>query len=197
VFLAAVPVALAAFVLSLFLKEVPLRGTSRAGSSDVGEAFGMPEGTDRAQQLQIAIARLFRKQGREALPAIRAESGTTLEVADAWCVAQVHVRRRLGAESSLAAISRRFRVPAPVLQPAFGAARDNGYLSGTDDDLQLTEQGHEEMHKVIAGTRAWLESELRDWGAADDELLSEALNNLAIQFVNEDAGVRLEPAATN
>jgi len=53
------------------------------------------------------------------------------------------------------------------------------------------------MHKVIAGTRAWLESELRDWGAADDELLSEALNNLAIQFVNEDAGVRLEPAATN
>ena len=30
VFLAAVPVALVAFVLSLFLKEVPLRGTSRA-----------------------------------------------------------------------------------------------------------------------------------------------------------------------
>ncbi len=81
--------------------------------------------------------------------------------------------------------------------PAFGAARDNGYLSGTDDDLQLTEQGHEEMHKVIAGTRAWLESELRDWGADDDELLSGALNNLAIQFVNEDAGLRLEPAATN
>jgi MFS family permease len=197
VFLAAVPVALAAFVLSLFLKEVPLRGTSRAGSSDVGEAFGMAEGTDRAQQLQIAIARLCRKQGREALPAIRAESGTTLDVADGWCVTQVHVRRRLGADSSLTAISRRFRIPAPVLQPAFDAARDNGYLSGGDDDLQLTEQGHEEMHKVIASTRAWLESELSDWGAADDELLSEALHRLATQFVNEDAGLRLEPAATN
>jgi EmrB/QacA subfamily drug resistance transporter len=196
VFLAAVPVALAAFVLSLFLREVPLRGTSRAGSSDVGEAFGMPEGTDRAQQLQIAIARLFRKRGREALPTIRMESGTSLDAADAWCVAQVHVRRRLGANSSLAAISRRFRVPAPVLQPAFSAARDNGYLSGADDDLELTEQGHEEMHKVIDGIRAWLESELVDWGAADDQLLSEALNRLAIQFVDEDAGLQLE-AATN
>jgi MFS family permease len=38
---------------------------------------------------------------------------------------------------------------------------------------------------------------LRDWGAADDELLSQALNRLAIRFVNEDAGLRLEPAAMN
>ena len=50
VFLAAVPVALLAFVLALFLKEVPLRDTSRAGASDVGEAFGMPEGSDSASR---------------------------------------------------------------------------------------------------------------------------------------------------
>jgi EmrB/QacA subfamily drug resistance transporter len=197
VFLAAVPVALVAFVLSLFLKEVPLRGTSRVGTSDIGEAFGMPEGADSAQQLQIAIARLFRKQGRVALPAIRAASGTTLDVADAWCVAQVHVRDRLGADSSLAAIGRSFHVPAQVLEPAFQAARDNGCLTGEDDRLELTEQGHEEIHKVIAGTRAWLASELSDWGADDDELLSRALTAMATRFVDEDADRRLEPAASS
>lgn len=178
-FLAAVPVALVAFVLSLFLKEVPLRGTSRVASSDIGEAFGMPEGADSAQQLQIAIARLFRNQGRVALPAIREASGTTLDVADAWCVAQVHVRRHLRADSSLAAVSRSFHVPAPVLEPAFHAARNNGYLTGEHDRLELTAQGHEEIHKVIAGTRAWLASELSDWRADDDELLSEALTAMA------------------
>ena len=33
-----------AFVVSLFLKEVPLRGTSRAAASDVGEGFGTARG---------------------------------------------------------------------------------------------------------------------------------------------------------
>jgi hypothetical protein len=178
VFQAAVSVALVAFVLSLFLKEVPLRGTSRVGGSDIGEAFGMPEGADSAQQLKIAIARLFRKQGRVALPAIREASGTTLDIADGWCVAQVHVRDRLGADSSLAAIGRSFHVPAQVLEPAFHAARDNGYLTGEDDRLELTEQGHEEIHKVIA-------------------LLSKALTAMATRFVDEDADRRLEPAPAN
>jgi len=124
-------------------------------------------------------------------------SGTTLDIADGWCVAQVHVRDRLGADSSLAAIGRSFHVPAQVLEPAFHAARDNGYLTGEDDRLELTEQGHEEIHKVIAGTRARLASELSDWGADDDELLSKALTAMATRFVDEDADRRLEPAPAN
>ena len=194
VFLAAVPVALVAFGLSLFLKEVPLRGTSRAGTSDVGEAFGMPKGADSAQHLQIAIARLFRKHGRAALSAIRDESGSSLDVADAWCVAQVHVRHRLGADNSLDSIGCRYRVPATVLRPAFQAARDHGYLGGDDGQLQLTDLGHEEIHMLIAGTRSWLASELRDWGA-DDEMLAQALTTMATRFVDEDADLRLELAA--
>ena len=55
VFLSAVPVALVAFALAWFLKEVPLRGSSRAGVSDVGDAFGMPEDSDRVRRLEVAI----------------------------------------------------------------------------------------------------------------------------------------------
>ena len=124
VFLAAVPVAIAAFVLSLFLKQVPLRGTAQAGASSVGDGFGMPEGSDRAQQLQTAIARVIRQKGREAFATIHETSGTTLDVADGWCVAQVHVRDRVGAPTSLVSIARQVRVPSPVLRPAFTIARD-------------------------------------------------------------------------
>ena len=198
VFLAAVPVALVAFVLSLFLKEVPLRGTSRVGTTEIGEAFGMPEGADSAQQLQIAIARLFRKQGRVALPAIREASGTTLDVADGMVRgAGARPRPRSGPTAAWQRSADRSTCRLRCCEPAFHAARDNGYLTGEDDRLELTEQGHEEIHKVIAGTRAWLASELSDWGAADDELLSEALTAMATRFVDEDADRRLEPAAAS
>ncbi len=186
VFLAAVPVALIAFVVALFLKQVPLRGTSRAGAADVGDAFGMPEGANSALQLQTAIARLFQRKGREAFVAIRENSGSDLMVADGWCVGQVHVRQSVGADSSLEAIARRIRVPAQVLEPAFHAARDHGYLAGPDDELRLTESGQLEVDKFIDSARAWLAVELSDWGAADEPLLSQALGNMAKQFVDHD-----------
>lgn len=88
VFLAAVPVAGAAFVLALFLKEVPLRESSRAGAADVGGGFGMPESGDSNQQLQVAIARLIRTRGGPALDRLRRTSGTDLDVANAWCLGE-------------------------------------------------------------------------------------------------------------
>jgi hypothetical protein len=64
VFLAAVPVAGVAFVLSLVLKEFALRDTAKAGATDVGGGFGMPERAESLQQLQTAIARVLRSRGR-------------------------------------------------------------------------------------------------------------------------------------
>ena len=193
VFLAAVPVAVVAFVLALFLKEVPLRGTARAAAADVGDGFGKPEPADSAEQLQIAIARLLRRQGREALPRVRERSGTSLDAADGWCVGQVHLREHVRADTSLEAISRRARMPAAVLLPAFDAARRHGYLTGDDDHLALTDAGQREIAKVAAGVRAWLAEELADWGARDDELLSEALSKLAVELVDEE-GISPQPA---
>ncbi|MGX7680613.1 DHA2 family efflux MFS transporter permease subunit [Jatrophihabitans sp. DSM 45814] len=186
VFLAAVPIAGLAFVLSLFLKEVPLRQSSRAGANDVGGGFGMPESSDSSQQLQTAIARLIRSNGRKQLATLRESSGTELDVANGWCVGQVHVRQRLGINTGLETIAQRVRVPAPVLAPAFQAARDAGYLTGADDNLELTEAGHRELDKLIATMRSWLAAELADWGGDDDEQLSKALTELARGLINED-----------
>jgi hypothetical protein len=187
VFLAAVPVAVVAFVLALFLKEVPLRGTARAAASDVGDGFGMPENADSAQLLQAAIARLFQRKGRIAARAIMVESGTSLDVADAWCVGQVHVRTRVSGEAtSLAVISRRVGVPTAVLEPAFANARQHGYLTNDGDLVELTEPGRREIEHLVATARAWLAEELSDWGADNDALMTQALQGMAEQFVQED-----------
>jgi EmrB/QacA subfamily drug resistance transporter len=193
VFLAAVPVAGVAFVLALFLKEVPLRETARAGAGDVGDGFGMPDTADSAKNLQVAISRLFQHKGREVFPIIWKDSQTTLGVADGWCVGQVHLRARVLGSADLEAISRRVRVPAAVLQPAFQASRDHGYLAGDDGHLELTEAGRVEIEKLSGATRDWLARELSDWGAADDELLRRALETMANRFVDEDPDVYPAP----
>ena len=63
VFLCAVPVAVIGFVVSLFLKEVPLREMDAVSATDLGEGFGMPEhrvaredpgGGDRPADAQLA-----------------------------------------------------------------------------------------------------------------------------------------------
>jgi len=189
VFLCAVPVAGAAFVLALFLKEVPLRESSRAGANDVGGGFGMPDSADSNQQLQVAIARLIRSRGGAAMDRLRRCSGTDLDAANAWCVGQVHERDRFGGDTALSAIAGRRRMPAEVLLPAFENARAAGYLTGANDHLQLTDRGHVEMDKLITSMRRWLATELADWGAADDEQLNAALAELAKRMLTEDAPI--------
>jgi EmrB/QacA subfamily drug resistance transporter len=186
VFLFAVPVSGLSFVLSLFLKEVPLRDTAKAGAVDVGGGFGLPERAESLQQLQTAIARVLRTRGRAALAEIRAASGTELDVANGWCVGAVYLRARLDRDTSVAAIAYRHRLPAPVLQPAFQQARAAGYLTGDDDHLRLTEAGQREIDILVAATHTWLRTELRDWGSDDDQLLRQAMAGIARQIVDQE-----------
>ncbi len=192
VFLSAVPVALVAFALAWFLKEVPLRGSSRAGVSDVGDAFGMPENSDRVRRLEVAIARLMSRTTRDDVVSLWRDADTGLALADAWCLAQVHVRARLGSTPTLGDIAHLVRVPAEVLAPAFAAAMQRGYLSEDGSRLSLTESGTAEISRLIDARRRWLARELSDWGAEDDVLLGAALDNLARRLLDESTGAELE-----
>ncbi|WP_460629432.1 MDR family MFS transporter [Intrasporangium mesophilum] len=185
VFLAAVPVPLVAFVLALFLKEVPLRGTARSTATDVGEGFAMPEAADARLQLQLVIARLVRRKGPAALAAVRESSGSALDSSDGWVVGQVYLRTRLGHTASLEDISRRHLVPDTVLQPAVDTATGHGYIEGPSDRLSLTAAGEAEMGKLVDAVYAWLSDELGDWGVADADL-RDALGDLAERFVQQE-----------
>ena len=132
-----------AFVLSLFLKEVPLRGTSRAARRRRRRGLRHARGRRQPQQLQIAIARLFRARGpRGSCRRSATRPGTTWTSADGWCVGQVHIangsaRHQPGGDQPTGPGAR------PVLKPAFDTARDDGYLTGDDDQLTLTEAGEQ------------------------------------------------------
>lgn len=187
VFLYAVPVAGAAFIVSLFLKEVPLRGMSRTAAADMGDGFGMPDHTDSQQRLETALGRLLRHEGRAELPAVRAASGSVLGVSDAWCVGQVRVRRHLGLPASLEAVASRVRVPADVLAPAFQGAVEAGYLIGPLDDLALTPAGTAESDKTLTAMKAWIVERLAPDGGHDSASLDKALDNIARSVLTDEA----------
>jgi EmrB/QacA subfamily drug resistance transporter len=195
IFLAAVPVPIVAFVLALFLKQVPLRGTARDTASDVGEGFGMPEGSDASQQLQLAIGRLIQHKGRTELPRVRAGSGAAFDASDAWVVGQFYLRSRLGRDVGIEEISHRYHLPAAVLEPACQNAVIHGYLHPHDGKFGLTPAGEQEMRKVVTAMRTWLADELADW-EADDQQLDTALGDLATKYVEQEPDLVREPIAS-
>jgi len=186
VFLYAVPVAILAFLVALLLREVPLRGTARAGASDVGEGFAMPERADSELALQRAIVRILRGAGPGRLRGVREESGTALDAAAAWCVGQVAIRQRVGEAPTLMAIARRYRVPAAVLGPAFTNAVAAGYLTGDAASYAITDSGRAELAVLSEALHAWLAEQLVDWQMEDDDELRQALRALARRLVSDE-----------
>ena len=166
VFLAAVPVALVAFVLALFLKEVPLRGTSREAAPDVGEGFGMPEAPTPTSSCR---PRSHESSATRAAPRpkVRQHSGAAFGASDGWSVGQVYLRHRLGRTTTTDEIATLYHLPPEVLDPAFEAAVAHGYLTKQDGHLDITEAGTIEVDKLAAAFKAWLASELAHWGPDD------------------------------
>jgi hypothetical protein len=50
----------------------------------------------------------------------------------------------------------------------------------------LTDAGQWEIDGLIAAMQAWLSTELHDWGADDDQLLRDAMADIARQIVDQD-----------
>jgi EmrB/QacA subfamily drug resistance transporter len=178
VFLWAVPVAVVAFGVALFLKEVPLRGLARVEATNVATGFGLPDG-DSLQQLEIALGKLIKAEGTAQLPALRAQSGTVMSESDTWCVVQVRIRRQIGQAADIARIAEQLGVPPAVLLPAFRGAVEAGWLSGPLSNLTLTSRGAEEADKVRGAWRRWIVGRLAPLGADDPATLDTALDHLA------------------
>jgi hypothetical protein len=182
-FLAGVPVALVGFVVSLFLKQQPLRSTVQVGASDIGDGFNAPVGPNRIVALEQTISRMLRSAGPEDIDSIRSGADASFDGAISWTVGVVTARTRTGQSTDLRSIANRYGVPAPVLRPAFDTARIHGFLSGDDSSLAVTDSGREQLEHLGMSIRDWLTDRLADWDAADDPDFDDALRHVARNLV--------------
>ena len=187
VFRWAVPVAILAVLIALLLKEVPLRDTARAAAADFDDGFAAPRSPDRVPILEKAISRIWRSKGTAAAPGIVAASGSTLDTAQAWCVAHVALFDQHRGGALLTAIARSHDLPDAIIEPSMRRCVEDGYLAERDGELILTAAGHTEFERVASAWGSWLQDELGDvHGDADDEEFRRALRLAARELVTTD-----------
>jgi EmrB/QacA subfamily drug resistance transporter len=203
VFLFAVPVAVVAFLLALFLPQVTMRGIVKAGG--VGDGFAVPEGSDNEHQLTNVVGQILRRDKGSSLTEILASSGSRLDTAAAWGVMGVFIyQKAFGGMLRESDVEVRVGVPAGVLTPFYREIAAAGYLTRDGDGvLALTGSGQAEADKITAAWRAWLMGELSGWLTAHEidpeqtTMIEAAVGRITLRLVREaesDARRAVAPA---
>ncbi|MEW1639949.1 MDR family MFS transporter [Streptomyces sp. NPDC093801] len=189
VFLWTVPVAVVGFVVSLFLKQVRLRDSVRAASTDMGDGFASPATAsgDSAKLLELAVGKLVRTMGPQQARGIVEASDTRLDMAGAWAVMQVDLLTRTVGHAGLGLIASRRSLPPEVLLPVFDRMVEEGYLTRQNGFFSLTRGGQREADVISAAWGQWLGDRLeRDRGRPRSAELRAASDAIAKRLLAED-----------
>ncbi|MDX2390930.1 MFS transporter [Streptomyces sp. DK15] len=189
VFLWTVPVAVFGFVVALFLKEVKLRDSARAGSTDMGDGFASPATAsgNSAKLLELAVGKLVRNMGPEDARGIVNASDTRLDMAGAWAVMQVERMTRTIGHASLGLIAGRRSVPPEVLLPVYDRMVEEGYLTRDGHFFSLTRAGQREADVISEAWAQWLGDRLeKDRGRPRSAELRMAADAIAKRLLAED-----------
>ncbi|MFC8343333.1 MDR family MFS transporter [Streptomyces sp. NPDC057280] len=192
VFLWTVPVAALGFVVALFLKQVQLRDSARAGSTDMGEGFGQPSGADSQRVLEAAVGKIIGGTDLDTARRIMADSDTRLDIAGAWAVMQVELFTRLVGHASLGLIAARRHMPPEVLLPVFDRMVEEGYLSRAGSLFSHTEAGAREARVISKAWASWLEERVQqDIGRPAGTDLRAAVDTISKRLLVEDLSTGL------
>jgi EmrB/QacA subfamily drug resistance transporter len=183
VFLLAVPVAVVAFAISWFLRELPLRQT--AAAADLGEGIGGGS-TQRSsfEEIERALLRLadgdLRKRGYEKLADL---CGLDVPAGSCWVLARLANRGAVaGAE-----LAQEAGVSVASGKPYVNRLVEAGYVQRADGVLALTHTGRIAADRLFAARRAGLEQLLAGWSPEQHADLAQMLDRLSHSLLGEDA----------
>ncbi|MQS15891.1 DHA2 family efflux MFS transporter permease subunit [Streptomyces kaniharaensis] len=187
VFLWTVPVAVVGFVVALFLKQVPLRDTARAGSTDMGEGFAQPTCSDSDPHLEYAVGKILRGVDLDTVRSIVSGADTRVDLAGAWALIEVAGHTKALGQASLDLIAARKRMPPEVLEPVFDRLTAEGYLTRDGDLLTPTEAGIRQIRALAHAWSDWLNARLEaDVGRPRSHQLRMAADAIAWRLLVED-----------
>ena len=193
VFLYAIPLALVAFVLSWFLREVPLRTTSSVG---IGEGLGAAAtARSSVDEVERSLARLggadLRRRGYERLTAL---AGLDLPAGSSWILTRLAKQGPVAGEK----LARQANVTVDYGRPYVDRLVSEGMVARSNGTLVLTDSGHEAADRLFAARREGLRELLADLSPEEYAELGELLTKMSRALLGEDADrdlIRAEPAA--
>ncbi|MFD2082245.1 drug resistance transporter, EmrB/QacA subfamily [Actinopolymorpha cephalotaxi] len=188
VFVWATPVALAAFVLAWFLRELPLRATAATTSTaDYGE--GMPGRTTvctSQEEIERALGLLVRRddRARGLYQQLGQAAGVALPAGSLWALCRI-ARAGPVRAADLAAVAR---VPPERARPHVDTLLAAGYVTREGDSrLAVTPSGLAAVDQLVATRRAALGRRLSGWRPEEHPELSALLQRLASTSLGDEA----------
>jgi EmrB/QacA subfamily drug resistance transporter len=193
IFLFSAPIAAVAFVLSWFLKEVPLRKT--AGAADLAEGLGAASAERTSMgEIERALLRLadgdLRKRGYEKIAEL---AGLGLPGGSCWVLAHLAKYGRIEG----AALAAEAGVTVEYGRPYVDRLVERGFVRREEGELVLTPAGGAAADRVFAARRDGLERLLAGWSPEQHADLAQMLDRLSRALLGEDAdrGVLVTEAA--
>jgi EmrB/QacA subfamily drug resistance transporter len=190
-FLIAVPIAVIAFILAFFLREVPLRTAegettlrSAASAADLGQGLGgAPTQSTSEQEVERVLARLSGAELRRFGYARLARSaGIDLPGGACWVLTK---------------LARHGATPGPELAREAGITLEEGRPTGdllvarglvtrTDGVLALTPEGARVAERLVTAQHKWMCDQLAGWSPEQHAELSGVLDRLARALLGDD-----------
>jgi len=179
-FLVASAVAFAAFVLSWFIRELPLRETVTTG--DLRDTYAAPRDARSLVELVNMIGRLERREGaREIVTRVAARAGVDLSPAACWLLARLSENEPPG----IPALAARFHVDLDTLIDAREELRARALIApspGEAPNYQLTRDGHAALERLSRTGEQRLSDLLECWRPEEHEDLARLIAALAREF---------------
>ncbi|TDD73522.1 MFS transporter [Actinomadura darangshiensis] len=184
VFFWAVPVAAVAFVLTWFLREVPLRATSQ--TPDYGEGFGgAPTVRSSRHEIERALSELMRKDAKafELYDRLAAISGVSLPAGSVWALCRIAKDGTVAGQD----LADRAGVQIEQGRPYVDRLVDAGYVQRQDGLLAVTPSGEAVAARLFAARRDGLARHLEGWAPEEHPELADVLTRLAETSLGDEA----------
>jgi len=177
VFIVAACVGVAAFALTWFLREVPLKTTAQA--PDIGDGFHASHDDDRLREIERALSLLASRQNRWELyerGAVRA--GLELEPPELWLLARLGERVPISEDTLAAELHTEIDGPLDEL-------RERGYAYAPGGEIVLTERGQNAYERLVEVRCAGLRELLDGWEPDEHPELKALIDRLGRDLVAE------------
>ena len=183
VFLAAIPVALVAFVLSWFLREVPLRAVTR--SANLGEGLGAASSErSSVDEVERSLTRFagadMRRRGYERLAAL---ADLDLPAGSCWILTRLAKQGPVAGEE----LARQANVTMDHGRPYVDRLVSEDMLVRSNGTLVLTDAGRAAADGLFAARREGLRELLADWSPEEYAELGDLLTKLSRELLGDNA----------
>ncbi len=178
VFTLAAAIAVVAFALAWFIRQLPLRDT--VATSDMADTFAPPRHEDSLAEIAAKIGKLDRRQGaREIMRRMAERAGVDLDPAACWLLARLSVDN----PCTLEQLAQRANVPVAALAHARERLLARALIEPCGNgEFRLTDAGHDTLALLSATGQQRLSELLREWQPEQNPELASLIGTLARDF---------------